>query len=108
MPSLERKIDSESLELSAKPRTLRVRGFAERAESTESERFKEPTDLLLSAREAGPRTDFSFGERAFGCGRWDSALTEPFHSYVRSLIRTPLRVVASYSGDAAFETRLGS
>ena len=63
---------------------------------------------MPSAREAGPRTDFSFGERAFGGGRWDSALTEPFHSYVRSLIRTPLRVVASYSGDAAFEKRLGS
>src|SRR3990170_2044389 len=55
-PSLERKIDSESLELSAKPRTLRVRGFAERAESTESERSKEPTGPLLSGSEVSPRT----------------------------------------------------
>src|SRR3990170_162901 len=56
LPSLARKINSESLELSAKP--MRVRGLAEQAESTESERFKEPTDLLLSAREVSPRTDF--------------------------------------------------
>src|SRR3972149_7106272 len=35
---------------------LRVRGLAEQAESTESERFKEPTGPLLSAREVSPRT----------------------------------------------------
>src|SRR3990170_3375927 len=32
----------------------------------------------------------SLGERAFGCGRWASALTEPSRSYVRSLTRAPL------------------
>src|SRR3990172_518765 len=57
-PSLERKIDSESLELSAKPRTLRVRGFAERAESTESERSKEPTGPLLWGGGVSPQTKF--------------------------------------------------
>ncbi len=34
----------------------------------------------------------SLGERAFGCGRWTSALTESFSSYVRSLIRAPLGI----------------
>ena len=33
----------------------------------------------------------SLGERALGCGRWASALTEPSRSYVRSLTRAPLR-----------------
>ena len=33
-----------------------MRGLAEQAESTESERFKEPTGPLLSAREVSPRT----------------------------------------------------
>jgi len=32
----------------------------------------------------------SLGERAFGCGRWTSALTEASQSDVRSLIRAPL------------------
>src|SRR3990167_2964183 len=35
---------------------LGVRGPAEQAESIETERFDEATALLLSAREAGPRT----------------------------------------------------
>ena len=34
-----------------------MRGLAEQAESTESERFKEPTGPLLSAREVSPRTE---------------------------------------------------
>ncbi|HBA40170.1 MAG TPA: hypothetical protein DCZ05_10635, partial [Deltaproteobacteria bacterium] len=34
-----------------------VRGLAEQAESIETKWFKEPTDPLLSAREAGPRTE---------------------------------------------------
>ncbi|OGP98154.1 MAG: hypothetical protein A2W10_03665 [Deltaproteobacteria bacterium RBG_16_55_12] len=38
---------------------MRVRGSAEQAESTETERFDETTGLLLSAREAGPRTELS-------------------------------------------------
>ena len=33
-----------------------MREFAERAESTESERSKETTDLLLSGSEVSPRT----------------------------------------------------
>jgi hypothetical protein len=33
-----------------------MRGLAEQAESTESKRSKETTDLLLSAREVSPRT----------------------------------------------------
>jgi len=32
----------------------------------------------------------SLGERALGCGRWSSALTEPSQSDVRSLTRAPL------------------
>src|SRR3972149_742546 len=36
------------------------------------------------------RCNSSLGERALGCGRWSSALTEPFRLYVRSLTRTPL------------------
>jgi len=32
----------------------------------------------------------SLGERAFGCGRWASTLTEPSRPYVRSLTRAPL------------------
>jgi len=35
----------------------------------------------------------ALGKRAFGCGRWASALTEFFHSYVRSLTRAPLGLV---------------
>jgi len=34
--------------------------------------------------------DRALGERALGCGRWASALTESLYSYVRSLIRAPL------------------
>jgi len=41
---------------------MRVRGLAEQAESTESERFKEPTDPLLSAREVSPRTNLPADE----------------------------------------------
>ena len=40
-----------------------MRGLAEQAESTESERFKEPTGPLLSAREVSPRTGIP-GEEA--------------------------------------------
>src|SRR3989338_7151141 len=40
---------------------LRVRGLAEQAESTESERYKEPTGPLLSAREVSPLTRFRRG-----------------------------------------------
>ena len=36
---------------------MKVRGLAEQAESTETKRFKEPTDPLLSAREVSPRTN---------------------------------------------------
>src|SRR3972149_1093493 len=36
------------------------------------------------------RCNSSLGERALGCGRWNSALTEPFRLYVRSLTRAPL------------------
>src|SRR3990172_10928265 len=36
------------------------------------------------------RCNSSLGERALGCGRWSSALTEPFLLYVRSLTRAPL------------------
>jgi len=36
---------------------MRVRGPAKQAESTDTERFKETTGLLLSAREAGLRTE---------------------------------------------------
>ena len=36
------------------------------------------------------RCNSSLGERALGCGRWSSALTEPFGLYVRSLARAPL------------------
>ena len=37
-----------------------------------------------------PREKTSLRERAFRCGRWASALTEPSRSYVRSLTRAPL------------------
>jgi hypothetical protein len=39
---------------------MRARGPAEQAESTETERFKETTDPLLSAREAGARAEIPF------------------------------------------------
>ena len=38
---------------------MEVRGPAEQAESSETERFKESTDPLLSALEAGPRNGAS-------------------------------------------------
>src|SRR5574341_543140 len=37
------------------------------------------------------RCNSSLGERALGCGRWSSALTEPFRLYVRSLARSVKR-----------------
>ena len=46
-----------------------MRGLAEQAESTESERFKEPTDLLLSAREVSPRTNLPANETVSQEGR---------------------------------------
>ena len=49
--------------------SLEVRGFAERAESTESERFKEPTDLLLSGSEVSPRTNLPAEETSGAKGR---------------------------------------
>src|SRR3990167_8110004 len=39
---------------------------------------------------SGSRWHSSLGERALGCGRWSSALTEPFRLYGRSLVRVPL------------------
>jgi len=41
---------------------LGVRGLAEQAESTETKRFKEPTDPLLSAREVSPQTNLPADE----------------------------------------------
>src|SRR3989338_539715 len=49
----------------------------------------EASDLL--ARGVSPdRCNSSLGGRPSGCGRWSSALTEPFRLYVRSLTRAPL------------------
>ena len=42
--------------------SLGVRGLAEQAESTETKRFKEPTDPLLSAREVSPQTNLPADE----------------------------------------------
>src|SRR3990167_5317367 len=49
----------------------------------------EPSDLRAGGVSQS-RCNSSLGERALGCGRWSSALTEPFPLYVRSLTRAPL------------------
>ena len=49
----------------------------------------EPSDLRAGGVSQA-RCNSSLGERALGCGRWSSALTEPFRLYVRSLTRAPL------------------
>src|SRR3989338_8309693 len=49
----------------------------------------EPSDLRAGGG-SQDRCHSSLGERALGCGRWSSALTEPFRLYVRSLTRAPL------------------
>src|SRR3990172_4350744 len=49
--------------------TPRARGFAEQAQSIERKRFKEPTGLLLWAREAGPRTKLP-AEETSGAKGW--------------------------------------
>ena len=51
---------------------MRVRGPAEQAESTETERFKKSRDPLLSAREAGPRTELPADETAEAKGQGGS------------------------------------
>src|SRR3970040_2022366 len=53
-------------------------------------RQNRPGGALPAGGVSQDRCNSSLGERALGCGRWSSALTEPFRLYVRSLTRAPL------------------
>src|SRR3990170_7822890 len=57
----------------------------------------EPSDLRAGGVSQA-RCNSSLGERALGCGRWSSALTEPFRLYVRSLTRAPPRSLRKARG----------